>query len=251
MRLKIHLRGGGVVPFDYHYHLSAAMYRFKKIANEYLATELHYSRDIKLFTFSEIMIPNRKITSRGIEMVDDYAYMIYSSPHKEYVKAVIEGMLSNPELIVGNNRFDIESIEVLPEPEVNWNDVVFKTLSPICVYTSYDGKKKTPLYPTDTRWYVNLEKNIRHKYETVNGEAPKKFIKIETLHFKPKRYLFEKRRNGKKMRGYIYAVHGKFRFSGEPELIRLAYEAGAGERGALGFGCLEIYGDRDSKMMQR
>lgn len=240
MRIKVHLHGSGVLPFNYHYHLSSALYTYKKIANKELATRLHYSREIKTFTFSEIMIPKRKITKEGIKFLDDYAYFIYSSPSKDYVKAVVEGMLSNPEFRVGKFRFMIEKIEVLPAPNVDWHDVTFKTLSPISLYSSSDGRKKEPLYPTDTLWYVNIEKNIKHEYLVFYGEEPRGRIEIKTLHFKPKKYKFRKVERGKVVEGAIKAVHGHFRFRGNPELIKFAYEAGAGEHGAWGFGCLDV-----------
>ncbi len=238
MRIKIHLRGSGLLPFDYHYHLSSAMYRYKEIANKELAARLHYSKEVKTFTFSEIQVPKRKIhkegIKKGIEILDDYAYIIYSSPVKDYIEAVVEGMLSKPELRVGKLEFMVERIEVLPMPNIDWSNVVFKTLSPITIYSSSDGKKKDlPLFPTNNQWYVNLEKNIKHQYEKVYGEVPRGDVRVETLEFKPKKYEFKKL-------GAIKAVQGHFRFHGAPELIKFAYEAGVGERGAMGFGCLDI-----------
>jgi|GEM_PF-6379542 len=82
MRIKVHLRGSGVLPFDYHYYLTAAMYKFKEIANFNLATMLHYSKEIKTLSFSEIMIPKLKITKNGIKILEDYAYLIYTFPSK-------------------------------------------------------------------------------------------------------------------------------------------------------------------------
>jgi len=250
MRVKIHLRGSGILPFDYHYHLSSAMYHYKEIANRELAAKLHYSSNIKVYTFSEIIVPNRKIRKKepkGIEILGDYSYIIYTSPIKEYVEAVVEGMLSEPTLRVGRLKFIIERIEVLETPDVSWGDVLFKTISPIVMYTSSDGKKKDkPLFPSDTRWYVNLEKNIKHSYEETYGEVPRGKIVIETMHSKPKKYLFRKIENGKKKEGAIHAVHGHFRFQGTPELIRFAYESGVGERGAQGFGCVEVVNKEDN-----
>ncbi len=217
------------------------MYRFKEIANSSLAANLHYSREIKTFTFSEIIVPKRKIDSMGIHILDGHAYLIYSSPSKDYVESLVEGMLANPQLRIGRINLIIEQIEVVPTPDVSWSDVTFKTLSPIVLYTSSDGKKKdTPLYPTDTRWYVNLEKNLRHGFEAFYGTVPHARLTVETLHFKPKKYQFQKIRDGKVFRGAIKAVHGHFRFRGDPHLIKFAYDAGVGERGAMGFGCLDI-----------
>ena len=236
MRIKIYLRGSGILPYDYHRQLMGAMYRFKRIADDDLSTRLHYSHDIKLYTYSEIMIPKRKMRKEGIEILGDNAYLIYTSPHEEYVKAVVEGMLSNPEFRIGSINFLIERIEVLPKPDISWNDVVFKTLSPIVVSTRDENGKKVPLYPTDKEWYINVEKNIKHKYEMFHGIIPEGRVSIEVIRSKAKKYEFSKGNVG----GAIKAVHGHFRFRGSPNLIEFAYEAGIGERGAQGFGCVEV-----------
>jgi CRISPR-associated endoribonuclease Cas6 len=243
MRVKVHLRGSGILPFDYHYQLMGAMYHYKELASKELSARLHYSREIKTFTYSEIMVPHRRARReepRGIEILDNYSYLIYSSPLKDYVEAVVTGMLSAPELRVGRLKFLVEGVEVLKEPEINWKDAVFRTISPVVIYAPEDNGKKKPLYPTDKEWYVLVEKNIRHQYEEVHGEYPEAPLFIETLRFKPKKYRFRKKSGEKVEEGAIKAVHGHFRFRGSPELIKFAYEAGIGERGAQGFGCLEV-----------
>ncbi|NPA74610.1 MAG: CRISPR-associated endoribonuclease Cas6 [Euryarchaeota archaeon] len=247
MRVKVHLRGSGILPFNYHYQLSAAMYHYKKLADAELSARLHYSTDIKTFTFSEIMVPKRRIRTRepkGIEILDDYSYIIYSSPVKEYIEAVVTGMLSEPALRIGRLKFTIARIEVLETPDVDWKDVHFRTLSPVVVSTRNSEDKKVPVYPTEPQWYVNVEKNIKHQYEEVHGEVPDGRLNIEVMHFKTKGYEFKKNKDGKIEEGYIKAVHGHFRFRGVPELIKFAYEAGVGERGAQGFGCLALVNDK-------
>ena len=227
------------------------MYHYKEIANRELAARLHYSKEVKAFTFSEINVPNRRIRKmppKGIEILDDYSYIIYSSPVNAYIEALVEGMLAEPELRIGRLKFMVERVEVMEKPRTEWEDVVFKTLSPIVVYTSSDGKKKDkPLFPNDTTWYVNVENNIKHQYKEVHGEKPQGKLWIETLHSKPKKYLFRKIENGEKEEGAIHAVHGHFRFRGSSELIKFAYEAGVGERGAQGFGCVEVVEDNKKR----
>ncbi len=241
MRIKIHLKGSGILPFDHHYYLSSALYKYKEIANKDLAARLHYSKEIKTYTFSEILVPKRKIHSNGIEILNEYAYFVYSSPVKEYVEALVQGLINEPELIIGDLKFTVMKIEVLPISNINWNDVILKTISPITMYSTSNARKKDlPLFPTQNTWYVNLEKNIKHQYEVVYGKKPEGKIRVETIEFRPKRYMFRKVSDGKVEEGPIIAVQGHFRFYGSPELIKFTYEAGVGERGAMGFGCLEI-----------
>ena len=55
MRLKINLsstKANYLIPFNYNHILSAIIYR--KIADLDLAAKLHFSKDFKFFTFSQI-----------------------------------------------------------------------------------------------------------------------------------------------------------------------------------------------------
>ncbi len=210
-----------------------------ELANEELSMRLHYSRRIKEYTFSEIMVPQRKIhKDKGIEIVDDYAYIIFTSPSKDYVEAVVTGLLAEPHLRVGNLNFLIERVEVLPSVDISWNRVHFKTLSPIVVTRRNAQGKKEPVKPSEKDWYIILENNIKHAYEEFYGEYPKGRIYIEPVSktgLKTNKYVFPKGRGGA-----VHAVRGHFIFHGHPELIKFAYEAGVGERGAWGFGCLDV-----------
>ena len=250
MRIKVHLRGSGILPFDYHYHLGSALYHYMKLANEELSTQLHYSRRIKEYTFSEIMVPKRKIhKGKGIEILDGYAYIIFTSPCKDYVEAVVTGLLDEPQLRVDNINFLIEQVEVLPSVNTIWNTVHFKTLSPIVVTRRNAQRKKEPVKPTDKDWYIILENNIKHGYEEFYGTRPGGRISIEPVNkigLKTNKYEFPKEKGGA-----IHAVRGHFIFRGPPELIKFAYEAGVGERGAWGFGCLEVVNERKVKRSQR
>lgn len=230
VRIELHPLNDEPYPYDHHYSLSGVVYGWMKAADEVLSAELHYSREIKLFTFSELLCGERKATKGGILPLSS-PYIIYSSPSADYVRAFVEGVLSRPEFHLGEARFAVERVEVLREPEFS-GKATFRTLSPIVVSTMRDGGEKWYLYPDSPKWYVNLERNLKRKYAMVHGAEAHGRLSVNVLHAKPKKYEIK----GSAVRG----THMRFTVEGPPELIRIGYRAGFGERGAMGFGCVEV-----------
>ena len=221
------------LPYDYHYALSSAIYGLIKVGDEILSAQLHYSRDIKLHTFSEIMASKRKICDEGIVIMDK-ASLVFSSPIHDVVRAFVEGILSMGFLSIEDSKMIVESVEVPKTPEFA-PKMTMHTLSPIIVSTAVDEKnrmKKWYLMPDDPRWYVNLEKNLKQKYRKVYGKDVHGHVRINVIHCKAKLYKIK----GTPVRG----AHMRFEISADPELIRLGYEAGFGEKCAQGFGCVDV-----------
>ena len=131
-----------------------------------LATNLHYSKEIKLFTFSELRGKMKASNGERMKIISDNISVIFSSPIKEYVSAFVEGCLKTSELRIGKLSFPVERVEILRKPEIK-KRMKFKTLSPVVVSTGIKkGNKmdKWYLYPTDKNWYINIERNLRKKY---------------------------------------------------------------------------------------
>ncbi len=224
---------GKEIPYDYHYLLSSAIYRWIKLGDELLATKLHYSKEIKPFTFSELLGKMVAVDDKYMRINSENVSLIFSSPIKEYVSAFVEGCLQAAELRIGRLSFPVERVEILRKPEIK-NRMTFKTLSPVVVSTGIRKRDKVDkwyLYPTDKNWYINIERNLRKKYEFLYGRTAEGTLRIKVLNFKPKKYT---------VKGPVRASHLTFEASGNTDLIEIGYFAGFGERTAQGFGCVEV-----------
>ncbi len=236
MRVRLHISNvnGSQIPVDYHYLLSSWIYSAIRGGNEEIATYLHYQKDIKPYTFSELYLRG-DVNGEMLHVKSDDGSIIFSSHRSDVVEAFVKGVLEEPVLKIGDEKMEISQVEVLKEPEFS-NIMTFKTLSPIVVSVSRAEarvNKKRYLYPVDPRWYVNLEKNMKRRYRKFLGEEYSGKLEIEVVKYaKPKRYNIKGT--------YVRASKLTFRVRGDPEIIKINYQSGFGERTAQGFGCVEI-----------
>jgi CRISPR-associated endoribonuclease Cas6 len=229
MRVRITLRGKGVVPFNYNLALAGAVYGPIKRVDSDLAYNIHSSTGYKFFTFSWLQIPGSKTNKRGI-FIDGHAHFFVSSPIKEIVSAFVEGILEKPIVRIGGTILHVETVEVLSQPLLN-GTAVFSTLSPIIVRTAAEenGALRTiDLYPTDPKFYENLRNNLIKKYKSLYNEEKTNIGFSKPSFARPVRI---------KIRDTFHrASHMTFEAAGDSDLLRLGYEAGFGGKNSMGFG---------------
>ncbi len=207
-----------------------------------LANETHAHQGFKFYTFSNLMLMNRKPSKSGLFF--ERAFFILSSPDDRFTKSFAEGLLQKPEFYLDGPRgkvdFAIERIEILQELSFS-DECWFKTLSPIYVKTMRKENyalRETDLYPTEPKYYENLHRNLVERFREFYGRAPvDHFDVIETADIKPKRI--------KIAAGYRRCNLMSLRIQASPELLKFAYDAGLGEKNAMGFGCVDVAGQPD------
>lgn len=228
-----------LLPFDHQYALASYIYKtIGKTDPEYFIW-LHNKRNFKFFTFSYLMAKKRKVRENGMEIKSDKLYFFVSSPMVKFMKALISGMLSNPEVNICGIKGVVESIRILEKPELK-SRIKLKTLSPIIVRKPLkeNGKlKAVELYPTDEEFSERLISNLKKKFEEFclmerKKTKPEGEISIEFVRFKPKRHRI--------MNTYHRCILGEFVVEGDEKLIEFGYEAGFGEKNSMGFGMVRV-----------
>jgi CRISPR-associated endoribonuclease Cas6 len=243
MRVKISLKGEGRIPFNYNLALAGAVYTSIKRVDTDLAYKIHSSTNYKYFTFSLLQIPERKISKKGI-YVKGNAYFLVSSPIKQIVTSLVEGILETPEVRIDTVHFVVESVEVLKNPVFNGR-AIFSTVSPIIVRTAKEKNGKLTihdLYPTDTKFYENLKSNLVKKYKNLYNEDKENIS-------------FSKPFSTKFMRIQIKNTYHRaslmvFEAEGDHELLELGYETGFGEKNSMGFGMVKIKKERKRRNLR-
>lgn len=236
------------LPWSHQYELSSAVYATIAHASPGFSKFLHDrgfiadGKQFRLFTFSSLRGKVLERNSFGL-LMESPLELQCSSPVSEFVRAVVEGALQVGALRVGDIELPVGRVETLPDPEFS-SQVQFRPLSPITVSTGRvdaDGKMRaTYLSPDDPGFYEHLSNNLARKYEALNKKAPEnpdvKF-KLATDIIPEKRSLSKLIDiKGIKVRGWLVPVEAE----GNPELLRLAYEAGLGEKNSAGFGMVEV-----------
>ena len=206
-------------------------------ADVVLANETHAHQGFKFYTFSNLVLVNRRICREGLFFGS--AYFILSSPEVRFIKSFTEGLLQQPEFYLdgpdGRANFVIERIEILKEPSLG-DECWFKTISPIYIKTmrkDNESLKEVDLYPTEPKFYENLHRNLVERFSEFYGKAPvDHFDVIETADIKPKRIKIAD--------GHRRCRLFSMRLQASPELLKFAYDAGLGEKNAMGFGCVDL-----------
>lgn len=225
------------IHYDYQYGLASMLYVRLATANITLANEIHSHQGFKFYTFSNLVLEDRIRAKDGLNFTT--AHFFLSSPDPEFIRSFAEGLLLEPEFFLGKERkadFVVERVEVLPQRRFT-DSCTFRTLSPVYVKTmrKRDGKLVVAdLYPSEPKFYENLHSNLSGRYAEFHGHGIEKehFEVLDVTDVKPRRI----------------SVGNSFRrcslmtlsLEANPELLEFAYDAGLGEKNAMGFGCVEV-----------
>ena len=240
MRVKISLvaEKPRILPLNYNYNMASMLYRRIEKGDSMLSLYLHQPHKIKFFTFSKLMAEKRRIEGKKIRMEGNVSFF-FSTPKKDIVIALVNGLLEKPEIEIAKANFVLSSIEVMREEKIKGEEI-FVTLSPISV-TTVKGKngyrKIVDLYPDEEKFYENIRKNLIKKYRTLYEKEPSNDeLKIEVIKAKPKRIKIKNT--------FHRCTEMVFRARGSVELLNIGYQAGFGERNSMGFGMVKVANGR-------
>lgn len=232
------------LPFDYQYWLYSMLLDRLKNADGDLADFLHSHTGYKYYTFSWILSEEMKPKNSGLIFRNGHFYL--SSPDKKFIEGFASGLLQQPEFNLGHTEFEIDSVEILDKKKIK-SKMVFNTLSPVYTKTTRDEEGEWDLLPLrNPKWHENIHNNLLKRYKEYYGEEPPKGnFEIKRFLKKPeyKRVTMTKEVNGESKKFHRRCARFKFEVIGDPELLKLGYEAGFGQNTATGFGCVEVIDD--------
>lgn len=263
MRLKLTIRPflpETDIPLNYNYHLSSAIYRWIEMSSPEYSAFLHnqgfspegVKRRFKHFCFSQLMVSERTIQRDRLVIRSPRIMWYIGMPVEESLQHLVVGMFEKREFFIERetHRFLVELVETLPEPL--WERrMQLRMLSPLTVAVPEDRKGK--LFPRylladDPRLSEALRSNILNKYHSLYGKGPdddafrcipdERFISqrggVERI---TKLITIREGQSGQtRVRGFMCPLT----IEGNPELIRLAYHSGLGEKNSMGFGMVEV-----------
>ncbi|WP_424355919.1 CRISPR-associated endoribonuclease Cas6 [Methanobacterium sp. MBAC-LM] len=238
MRLKISLASSSsnyLIPYNYNHILSAIIYR--KIADLDLASKLHFSKDFKFFTFSQLNIPNRMPGNGGIISKDGKFHFFLSSPNDYLIQSMVEGYLEDPEVIFMNKKLSVENVQLLEKPKFK-KRMKMKTMSPLVarIKQEKNGKLKIrDLDPNDLRFYAGIQKNLIRKYKAYHGDYDGDgYVQIVPEQSSVQRKRIRIKKDEQETFQKAYNMH--FEMEADKRLLEFAYDVGLGERNSMGFG---------------
>jgi CRISPR-associated endoribonuclease Cas6 len=253
LTLKIdHAAFGNSLPLNYQYELSSFIYRTIAHADQAYSLWLHENgfrlngKQFKLFTFSNLLVPLYKIDKEAgrIRIESDRITWLVSFLPDVATEKFVHGLFSEQVFQIGDKKsvvqFRVEQIEALPSP-VFEPEMRFKMLSPACIPYRTEMRQHpeyvSPEHPETAGIVLNNLLNKYHTFYHKPYEGNSDFVFQITN--QPKAKLI-KIKAGLPAETFIKGYVFEFKMKTSRELMRIAYEAGIGEKGSQGFGMVEI-----------
>jgi CRISPR-associated endoribonuclease Cas6 len=210
---------------------------------------------MKLFTFSRLNIPRVKMRNGRLSAGDGRPWLLQigSPMESDFVQNFVLGLFQEQQLEIGYRgvigRFLIAAVEALPEPHFAI-EMSGKTLSPFVVSTMRENNGKLQAYyyrPTDPEIGEAIRNNLLMKYEIIYGRACEK--DVFAIEFNMEYYERRKGRVSKLLHikegsadeTKVKVFEMPFRVRGNPELIRVAWECGLGDKNSMGLGMIDVW----------
>jgi CRISPR-associated endoribonuclease Cas6 len=225
---------------DYNYNVYQ---NIRKTLFDYLETAKpklvnKFKKDFPSFTFSQLMIPERRIEPGFIEIKGNFLAIFVSSVDDTFMEYVVQSIIRKRSFHIFQYRFPLKKVDVLEEPEFK-PEMRFKMLSPMLL-VKIENKKPRFVQPEDGDladvFSAQLVGGYNYHYQ---GN-----FKASDIHFFPDQDYMERKPNLTKVIT-IKNVHYKtiflpFTLQGNEELIRFAYYNGVGASTEYGFGMIDI-----------
>lgn len=256
-KLRLHTAHGTLLPFNYQYPLSAAIYKIIQWADADFAAFLHDTgyvdghKSFKLFTFSDIRTPFVRQGDR-MQLSTGEAELTICFYLPKTAEIFIKGLFLHQQIEivdkVTKTVFQIIGVESLHSAISQDGHVVLQPLSPLVVGRKNDRGHYDYCSPEDDDFgqclYYNwMEKCAAVKLPVAVGdEEPKVSIEVLFFNHPPQQRLITIKAGKEaetKIRGYT-----KFRLAvtAPVEMLEVALGAGLGLHNAQGMGCVGVFG---------
>lgn len=257
MRFKITLDKykGDLIPINYSYPLSSALYRVIAKGDAEYAHFLHeagYGKGFKFFTFSQIDCPF-KIEKDRLRLLNNQLSFQVGFHLPEATTNFIKGLFQSEQIEIADKQsqviFKVKSIESLPNSLQKFNEgeiiqVLLNPISPMVSGHYNDRRMYDYLSPDDHRFSENLIYNWRSKIKTCYDETTSQqaILMIEVIPmkmpFKSRLITVKSESNEEtKVRGWM---NFHLKVTAEKRFIDLLLNGGVGLQNSIGFGCVDV-----------
>ena len=245
------------LPVNNSYLISSLIYNIVDKSSSEYAERLHAegyrlaNRAFKLFTFSPLYSGKRHkwVTHDNGTMTtgESLLHFTVSSPKAEFIEHLVIGLMQEPFVWIGKERFRLEKVRKLDPPKFS-GDMRFIMFSPLVCTTKRELEQYPQyLFPGDEEFERVLLENLCRKYQVLH-ERPFAFNSepfsfaidqtyVEWMNGKIQRLttLKEGRSDETKIKGTL----APFRLQAPKELIEVGYDFGFGEKNSQGFGMVK------------
>lgn len=240
---------GNILPVSYQYELSSFIYRTLIRSGsgycEWLCANGFATgcKQFRPFSFSNLLFPDFKIENDRLFINSQQCGFIVSFLPEKMTEAFVNRLLAGQKFSIGDQlskvAFEVTKIELLTDLEFAVN-TEFVTLTPVCITRKETNTHRMVYEPPETDFAKKaLLANLKNKYNLFYGREYKGNTEFELkVKDKPRSKLIAIKSNtAQQMR--VKGFNFSFSVQADPELLRIMYKAGLGEKNAMGFGHVE------------
>lgn len=260
MRFRINLEpepgSGLLLPINYQYELSSWIYRTLEKGDADYSSWLHNQgfgsgdKRFKLFTLSGLHFGRYKVLGDRIRVEESPVSFVLSLYATSTAGPFIAGLFREQLLRLGDHRSEVRFVVTRLEklPGMACGSSMQFTMETPCVISRREGKEVKYLSPEDTGYADQFIGNLLSKYKAlveekqiVPGEESRNWdgeMKFEPLGKSRSKLITIKAGTPQQtqVKGFLFP----FRLTVPPDLLRIGYYAGFGEKNSVGFGYGEI-----------
>lgn len=254
MRFKLTLQiqpevMGNEMPINYQYSIQAALYHILSKSDSDFSSWLHKNgyqyegKRFKLFTFSNLFVPKYEIDKERERLIvkSDFVTLYISFLPEKSTQQFIKGLFEHQVIQLADHisgvQFVVREIKVMHSLDYH-SDMVFKTLSPVCISLLNDRGQMDYLAPTDSRYEIGILTGLLARYNAIYGRpfGETAYCHLQLLN-QPKSALI-RIKSGTPQETRVRGYRFQFKIDLPQELMHIAYESGLGEKGSMGFGMI-------------
>lgn len=234
------------IPIDVNYFVSVNLYKMFIEGNVEFANWLHSSgfehdgKSFKMFTFSRLNAPRAKLKGKYV-VGKSNPYLYFSTIDlKGYMDSFIKGSLLTDHFFIANTDFKIKNISLLEEPALKHSQL-YKMISPTVVARGNPGATSTYLVPDENNKKEIIERlslNLKRKYFVLHKTEYNDILQIEFVQGNQSKDYYTKLISIKNT--YVKGFLTMIKITANPDMQKIAYQVGIGEKNSMGFGMLEI-----------
>lgn len=227
------------LPLNYGHYVQSMIYNILKQGGKYshfLHDEGHMygKRAFRMFTFGRLNGKHR-IEGKTITFPEKI-YLEVRSADNEFNYHFRRGLEGKPDLFLKNSNLALidirtESKLILPSA------VTIKTLTPITVYVTEPGGRRSFISPEENDFERLIQANFSRKFSAFYNVIPIDDIYISLIEVgKSESTYFGNEKTG----SWVFGWHGRFSLGGNPQYLEFLYNTGLGGKNSQGFGMFEI-----------
>lgn len=249
MRFKLVLEAieNNVIPASYQYELESWIYRTINRADGEFATWLHEKgfsfagRTFKFFNFSWLRLPKFETFRDRIRILGNQVDLEIAFHLEKIAEPFLVGLFQNQQFTLGDSvsqvKFEVRSVETLEEV-VFGSQEVFQCISPVCVsIVSSEYSTATYISPLHPLYESKLRENIVTRLGALpNGDSIAKDFPFRFQLLDEPRSKLIRFKSGKAQETFVKGFKYLFSLETSPEVFRLIYDSGIGEKTSMGFG---------------